>query len=223
MAGRIPSGYGPNIAILDEIAFVTTAGEQITFPPGGAGLPFTEVQEGSVDAQTGTHILVTGAHGKVTVEPKMGRALEAKHAPGKHKEKLYDRGLKRAEIHISLTSWTQDGHDMLEQIVDLLALRALPKARKPIRAYYPTLAVLNVEWLVAKELVGFKPGELHGSMQLDVQFYEWNKEPRHKVPRQVVNVQEPNSVFEPNQSRVNSNTAAGRSDRNINFTPNTNP
>ena len=216
--GTIPSGYGPNAAVIDEISFVTIEGDQFTFPPGGAGMPFASVREGSFDAATGTPIMVTGAHGKVTVEVKMGRDLEAKKSPGRHKERLIDRGLKKAEIRVVLTSWTQDAHDQIETIIKILELRQRRSKRTAIQVFHPYLQALGIDRVVEKE-VSVKNGELHGSVEMHIDFFEWQPERPRQPSRTIVATSFPVGTFDPfGGSVVNSRNASA-----FNFVPNLGP
>ena len=113
----LPSLYNSAAPAWDEIVFAgTQLYGDLEFPPTPTPLPAAA----SLDARgfIGAVPDFPGIHGFVKVKIKAGRDLESKKAPGKDKHKLIDRGMKRAEVTITLVSWTQTGLDRMQLIID---------------------------------------------------------------------------------------------------------
>lgn len=209
----IPSLYNPNHLVLDSIRFTTSLYGVLDFPP-----PNTPGMQEEFGVE-----LIALQHGSVVVEPKLGRDLQTKKAPGKDKHKVIDRGLKRAEIKITMTAWTQLGLDRMQYILEAAELRHRLKERKAMVAYHPYMSVHGINEIVVNEAVGPHKSELHGGHVLEFSCIEWKPEAQRRNRAQTVRTSAaPNGVQDSFGGGV-VNRSVAPSANNINFTPNTDP
>jgi hypothetical protein len=214
----LPSAYHSGYAAWDEIVFETELFGILEFPVDSFADRYKTTTENGV--------AVFGDHGKVKVDVKLGRDLETKKAPGKNVHRVIDRGLKRAEITIELTTWTQAGLSQMTKLISSFELRARLKDRKAIKVTHPAINVYDLHEIVVRDAHGPHPGDMPGAFVLEITAIDWRPpaQARHHRSQTVRTVALPNAVVDTYGGGVtNSSTAAGRSDRNLNFTPNLNP
>jgi hypothetical protein len=175
------------------------------FPPGGAKL-------------------VPNAHGMVEVDPKIGRDLGSHRTKGKDGHRVVDKGMKPAEVKITLTAFDDEGFEALGKLCALFQPRKRLKDRKPITIDYPSTNALGISAVVVGELSGPKPTGVQGMAAMTLQCLEFTPpaKRRNNVTRTVTAPpQLPNAVLDAYgggaSNRINQPATA------FNYAPNTEP
>lgn len=168
--------------------------------------------------------LIPHAHGKVEVDPKLGRDLGSKKTGGKDGHRIIDKGMKPATVKITLTVWDDIGYRQLGRLIGLFQPRKRIADRRPLTIDYPSTRAAGITSIVIGEMEGPKPvSGLQGAIAVTLNCMEYTPPAKRQNHRAQTVVAAPIAagVFDPTGGGTRN--APNQQASAFNFVPNVNP
>lgn len=117
--------------------------------------------------------------GMARVKSKKSKRVDVKLSKGQSGATYTFVGWKPAEVEVTLTVWTQDQLNQLQNLLPTI----LPKpgtlgTNTPVDIYYPSLALIGIRSVLIFDVEALEPGNPKGSWSMKVKAQEWYPPPK---------------------------------------------